>query len=260
MAEATQHAKPKPCWEAASKRASAQPAPRGPRTVNLVFSMTKRRLARSLGHDKTKQNRAVSSLVRTSAPPASGNAATYDRPSPGRQCADAPGGPAPGQASPWRSRYPQATAARRARATATAGSGRGKWNKQLGGTRARESEWRQNLKINRPLRPLRPLAAAAAPSSLARALAIPVWARVPAPSSRAAPLRKEKERVSENPNSPPPLPPGPLLLPSPPPLPGRLRLPQRDRPTRPGFYLAPAASSFPPPSMVAAEDEAAALP
>lgn len=171
-----------------------------------------------------------------------------------------------------RSRYPQATAPRRACAAATALSGRGKWNKQLGGTRARESEWRQNLKINRPLHPPSRFIAAASPS-LARALEGPVWARASTPSSRAAPLRKENERVSERESqlSPsPPLPPTPPPSPLPsPPLPGRLRLPQRDRPTRPGFYPAPAASSFPPRSMVAAavaapraaaEDEAAALP
>jgi hypothetical protein len=56
---------------------------------------------------------------------------------------------------------PTSHRAPRARAAATAVSGRGKWNKQLRGTRARGSEWRQNLKINRPLSSSHPLAAAA---------------------------------------------------------------------------------------------------
>ncbi|XP_027447257.1 PAN2-PAN3 deadenylation complex subunit PAN3 isoform X3 [Zalophus californianus] len=128
-----------------------------------------------------------------------------------------PRGPDAWRGFPSRSRYPQATAPRRACATATALSGRGKWNKQLGGTRARESEWRQNLKINRPLHPPSRFIAAA-PPSLARALEGPVWARAPTPSSRAAPLRKENERVSERESqlSPsPPFPPTPSSLPSP---------------------------------------------
>uniref|UniRef100_A0A8C0NZP5 Poly(A) specific ribonuclease subunit PAN3 n=2 Tax=Canis lupus familiaris TaxID=9615 RepID=A0A8C0NZP5_CANLF len=128
-----------------------------------------------------------------------------------------PRGPDARRGFPSRSRYPQATAPRRACAAATALSGRGKWNKQVGGTRARASEWRQNLKINRPLHPPSP-PAAAVPPSLARALEGPVWARAPTPSSRAAPLRKENERVSERESqlSPsPPLPPTPSSLPSP---------------------------------------------
>lgn len=128
-----------------------------------------------------------------------------------------PQGPNAWRGFPSRSRYPQATAPRRACAAATALSGRGKWNKQLGGTRALESEWRQNLKINRPLHPPSPFAAAA-PPSLARALEGPVWARAPTPSSRAAPLRKENERVSERESQlslSPPLPPTPSSLPSP---------------------------------------------
>ncbi|XP_059758458.1 PAN2-PAN3 deadenylation complex subunit PAN3 isoform X5 [Balaenoptera ricei] len=122
-----------------------------------------------------------------------------------------PRGPDARPALPSRSCYPQAPAPRRAGALATAVSGRGKWNKQLGGTRARESQWRQNLKINRPLRPPRPFAAAAPPPR-ARALEVPVRACAPTPSSRAAPLRKENERVSERESQ---LSPSPLLLPTP---------------------------------------------
>uniref|UniRef100_A0ABI7YBQ7 PAN2-PAN3 deadenylation complex subunit PAN3 n=1 Tax=Felis catus TaxID=9685 RepID=A0ABI7YBQ7_FELCA len=128
-----------------------------------------------------------------------------------------PRGPDAWRGFPSRSRYPQTFAPRRACAAATALSGRGKWNKQLGGTRARESEWRQNLKINWPLHPPSPFAAAAPPSQ-ARSLEGPVRARAPTPSSRAAPLRKENERVSERESqlsSSPPLLPTPSSLPSP---------------------------------------------
>ena len=104
--------------------------------------------------------------------------------------------PTPGQESPSLAGAPathKAPRPRRAGAAATAVSGRGKGNKQLGGTTARESEWRQNLKINRPLRPPRPFAAAAAPFPSPyypspRPRSPCQRARAPTPSSRARPL------------------------------------------------------------------------
>ncbi|XP_058544841.1 PAN2-PAN3 deadenylation complex subunit PAN3 isoform X1 [Neofelis nebulosa] len=150
-----------------------------------------------------------------------------------------PRGPDAWRGFPSRSRYPQTFAPRRACAAATALSGRGKWNKQPGGTRARESEWRQNLKINWPLHPPSPFAAAAPPSQ-ARSLEGPVWARAPTPSSRAAPLRKENERVSERESQ---LSPSPPLLPTPSSLPSPL-------PPSPRAAPAPAAGQTHPPRLL----------
>ncbi|KAK2112637.1 hypothetical protein P7K49_012384 [Saguinus oedipus] len=121
---------------------------------------------------------------------------------------------------------------------ATTVSGRGKWNKQLGGTRARENEWRQNLKINWPLRPPHPLVAAA-PSPPARALEVPVSARAPTPSSRAAPLRKENERVSERESQLSPYPPSFYPL-----------LPSLSPPPSPRAAPAPAAGQTHPPRLL----------
>ncbi|XP_014646729.1 PREDICTED: PAB-dependent poly(A)-specific ribonuclease subunit PAN3 isoform X6 [Ceratotherium simum simum] len=156
-----------------------------------------------------------------------------------------PRGPTPGQASP-RAPATHKPPRLRARAAATAVSGRGKWNKQLRGTRARESEWRQNLKINRPLRPPHPFAAAA-PPPLARALEVPVWVRAPTPSSRAAPLRKENERVSERESQLSPSPPSyPLLPPLSPPPPPRAAPAPAAGPTHPPRLLSGIGSVFLP--------------
>lgn len=135
------------------------------------------------------------------------------------------------------SRYPQAPAPRRACAAQTAVSGRGKWNKQLGASEAQDREWRQNLKINRTFRHLHLLAAAAFPLP-ARPLEVPVGACAPTPSSRAAPLRKENERVSERiPTLPLPSAPSYPVLPplSPPPTPQAARAPSAGQTHPPRF-------------------------
>ncbi|XP_045700695.1 PAN2-PAN3 deadenylation complex subunit PAN3 isoform X4 [Phyllostomus hastatus] len=149
-----------------------------------------------------------------------------------------PRGPDARRGFPSRSRYPQALAPRRACAALTAVSGRGKWNKQLRASEAQDREWRQNLKINWTFRHLHLLAAAAF-RPLARALEVPVGARAPTPSSRAAPLRKENERVSERiPTLPLPSAPSYPVHPplSPPPSPQAARAPSAGQTHPPRFF------------------------
>lgn len=151
-------------------------------TVYVLFILSLQ-LKNDVWNYETYKTKEGIRLVRTppSGPTAS-NSRMLRRPDAGRGC-------------PTRSPYPQATAPRRARAAATAVSGRGKWNKQVGGTRARESKWRQNLKINRPLGPPHPFAAAAPPSPSPRP-------RSPRLGSRTHPVVprgpfKKRERESE---------------------------------------------------------------